>query len=236
MNVLIFQHSSGENPGAFLEHISSCGDTAKVVHLYDGQPIPQLDDFDLLLVLGGPIDVWETEAHPWLVPEKQAIRTWIQDLKRPYFGICLGHQLLVDALGGKCVPMQKPEIGVLFINLTDNTRSDPLFEPLPDQFRVLQWHGVEAIDLPPNSSVLAQSDACAVQALRVSDSAWGVQFHPELVQGTIQSWMTDPANHQCAVNWLGSADAVQTMISDSDNIAAEQFKITSSLYARLRQI
>ncbi len=236
MNVLIFQHTQGENPGAFLEHISSCGDTARVVHLYDDQPIPQLDEFDLLLVLGGPMDVWETEAYPWLVPEKHAIRTWIQDLKRPYFGICLGHQLLVDALGGKCAPMQKPEIGVLSVTLTDNTGDDPLFEPLPRQFRVLQWHGVEAVDLPAASSVLAQSDTCAVQAVRVLDRAWGVQFHPELVQGTIQSWMSDPSNHQCAVDWLGSADAAREMISDSDEISDEQFRITSSIYARLRQI
>ncbi len=236
MNVLIFQHTSGENPGAFLEHISSCGDTARVVHLYDGEPIPQLDDFELLLVLGGPMDVWETEAHPWLVTEKQAIRTWVQDIKRPYFGICLGHQLLVDALGGKCAPMQKPEIGVLSIKLTDNTRDDPLFEPLPHQFPVLQWHGVEAVDLPADSSVLARSDICAVQALRVSDRAWGVQFHPELVQGTIHSWMSDPANHQCAVDWLGSADAVAEMVCDSDKIADNQFRMTSSIYSRLRQI
>ncbi|WP_170415084.1 type 1 glutamine amidotransferase [Ruegeria arenilitoris] len=236
MNILIFQHTPGENPGAFLEHISSCGDTASIVHLYDGQPIPQLDEFDLLLVLGGPMDVWEIEANPWLVREKQAIRTWVQDFKRPYFGICLGHQLLVDALGGKCARMQKPEIGVHSINLTDNTRGDPLFELLPHQFRVLQWHGVEVVDLPADSSILAQSDASAVQALRVSDCAWSVQFHPELVQGTIQSWMGDPANHQCAVDWLGSADAAWEMVSDSDKIVEEQFKITSSIYNRLRQI
>nr|WP_254441367.1 type 1 glutamine amidotransferase [Ruegeria atlantica] len=233
---MVFQHTPGENPGAFLEHISSCGDTASIVHLYDVQPIPQLDEYDLLLVLGGPMDVWEIEAHPWLVCEKHAIRTWVQDFKRPYFGICLGHQLLVEALGGKCAPMRKPEIGVLSIDLTDDTRSDPLFEPLPHQFRVLQWHGVEAIDLPANSVVLAQSDASAVQALRVSDCAWSVQFHPELVQGTIQSWMGDPANHQCAVDWLGSADAAWEMVSNSDKIVEEQFKVTSSIYNRLRQI
>ncbi|WP_298855967.1 type 1 glutamine amidotransferase [uncultured Ruegeria sp.] len=206
------------------------------MHLYDGRPIPQLDEFDLLLVLGGPMDVWEIEAHPWLVRKKQAIGTWVQDLKRRYFDICLGHQLLVDALGGKCARMQKPEIGVLSVNLTDNTHGDPLFELLPHQFRVLQWHGVEAVELRPNSSALAQSDACAVQALRVSDCAWGVQFHPELVQGTIKSWMSDPANHQRAVDWLGSADAAWEMVSDSDQIVEEQFRITSSFYNRLRQV
>ena len=236
MNVLIFQHTPGENPGAFLEHISSNGDTCEIVRLFDGCPIPVLDDFDLLLVLGGPMDVWETETYPWLATEKQAIRTWVQDLNRPYFGICLGHQLLVDAMGGKCAPMKQPEIGVLPIKLSDHARRDPLFDTLPGQYRVLQWHGVEAVELPPNSTVLAWSNECAVQAFRVSRCAWGVQFHPELVQGTIDSWMSDPANYQCAIDWLGSADAVQTMIMESDKIATEQFEMTSEIFARLRQI
>ncbi|WP_120634263.1 type 1 glutamine amidotransferase [Ruegeria sp. EL01] len=236
MNVLIFQHTPGENPGAFLEHISSNGDTARIVRLYDRQPVPDLANFNLLLVLGGPMDVWETETHPWLIAEKQAIKTWVRDLKRPYFGICLGHQLLVDALGGRCAPMVQPEIGVLPVDLHINAQCDPLFGSFPGQFEVLQWHGVEAIELPPGSAVLAQSAGCAIQALRVSDCAWGVQFHPELVQGTIKSWMNDPANHQCAVNWLRSTDAAHTMSMESDKIADDQFRMTSEIYANLRQI
>lgn len=182
------------------------------------------------------MDVWETEAYPWLVTEKQAIRTWVQDLQRPFFGICLGHQLLVDALGGRCAPMTQPEIGVLPINLNDGVQHDPLFGSLPRQFRVLQWHGVEALELPADATVLARSSGCAVQAVRVSDCAWGVQFHPELVQGTIQSWMTDPANHQCAIDWLGSSDAAQIMSLESDKIADDQFRITSNIYAELRRV
>lgn len=236
MNVLIFQHTPGETPGAFADHIASHGDTAHIVRLFDGQPIPTLDRFDLLLVLGGPMDVWETQAHPWLEPEKQAIRTWVHDLNRPYFGICLGHQLLVDALGGTCRPMQTPEIGVLPIHLTGAASGDSLFAPLPGTFPVLQWHGVEVADLPPDATVLAQSEGCAVQALRVSNNVWGVQFHPELVHGTIQSWMSDPANHQSAMDWLGSADAVQDMIADSDRIAGDQFRLTSQIYASLRRL
>lgn len=236
MNVLIFQHTPGENPGAFIEHISSHGDTARIVHLYEDQAIPALDQFDILLVLGGPMDVWETEDHPWLIPEKQAIKEWILDLKRPYFGICLGHQLLVDALGGRCAPMNSPEIGVLPVTMSSNTNDDPLFQTVKRQFPVLQWHGVEVVELPQGATVLAQSKACAIQIIRVFDKAWGVQFHPELVQGTIDSWMRDPANYQCAVDWLGSTEAVRDMTRESNQISSDQFSMTARIYQSLRQV
>lgn len=236
MNVLIFQHSPGEGPGALCDHIVSHQDEMQIVHLYNGQPIPQLEDFDLLLVMGGPMDVWEVESYPWLVSEKQAIRTWVRDLNRPYFGICLGHQLLIDALGGTCTRMQVPEIGVLPVELTNNAKQDPLFAALPWQFRVLQWHGVGAEKLPSGTTVLARSAGCPVQAIRVGDLAWGVQFHPEIVQGTISAWMSDEGNHRCAVDWLGSANAALVMERDSDEISADQFEMTSKIYASLRQL
>ncbi|MFY2822594.1 type 1 glutamine amidotransferase [Ruegeria sp. MALMAid1280] len=235
MNVLIFQHTQGEGPGAFCDHIARHEDAMQIVHLYKGQSIPPLDEFDLLLVMGGPMDVWETGTYPWLTIEKQAIRTWVRDFNRPYLGICLGHQLLIDALGGTCARMQIPEIGVLPVELTGNGREDPLFASLPRQFPVLQWHGVATADLPPDTAVLAASDGCAVQAIRVGDCAWGVQFHPEIVQGTISTWMEDKGNHQCAVDWLGSADAALALENESDRIAADQYRMTSEFYSALRQ-
>ncbi|SDX80770.1 GMP synthase-Glutamine amidotransferase [Ruegeria halocynthiae] len=207
----------------------------QIVHLYKGQSIPLLDDFDLSLVMGGPMDVWENGTHPWLKIEKQAIRTWVRDLNRPYFGICLGHQLLIDTLGGTCARMQIPEIGVLSVELTDNAREDPLFASLPRRFPVLQWHGVTATVLPPDTAVLAGSERCAVQAIRVGNCTWGVQFHPEIIQVTISTWMGDKGNHQCAVDWLGSTNAALAMENESDQIAADQFRMTSEIYSALRQ-
>lgn len=236
MKVLVFQHTTGENPGAFLDHIADHGDTAQIVHLYEGQDIPTLESFDLLLVMGGPMDVWDTEDHPWLIPEKRAIERWVRELRRPYFGICLGHQLLVDALGGRCAPMEVPEIGIWPVDLTESARTDPVFSDLPPHFPVVQWHSVAAADLPEGCEVLARSRGCAVQAVRVWDKAWGVQFHPEVTDGTIEAWMSDPENHQCAVDWLGSAETARQMIRQSEEIAADQFKRTSQIYAALRQL
>lgn len=101
---------------------------------------------------------------------------------------------------------------------------------------MLQWHDVKAVGRPRGSAVLARSDTCAVQILRVFDNAWGVQFHPELVRDTIEFWLGDPANDQCTVNWLGPANAVRKMIRKSNDITAEQFEMTAEIHSRLRRV
>ncbi|NVO58685.1 type 1 glutamine amidotransferase, partial [Rhodobacteraceae bacterium B1Z28] len=122
------------------------------------------------------------------------------------------------------------------IILNCNSRQYPLFASLPRQFPVLKWYGVGAEDLPSGTTVLTGSDGCAVQAIRIGNRSWGVQFHPEIVQGTISAWMGDQGNHQCAVDWLGSADTALAMECVSDEISADQFRITSGFYTDLRQL
>ncbi len=92
------------------------------VELDKGDPIPPLEGYDVLWVMGGPMDVWDVEEHPWLVEEKRAIRKWVREMERPFLGLCLGHQLLADALGGTCGPQRPPEIGVSRVDLTDEGR------------------------------------------------------------------------------------------------------------------
>ncbi len=104
MRILVFQHIECEHPGMFRNYFAELGVEWAVVELDQGQPIPNLNPYDALWVMGGPMDVWDVEEHPWLIQEKEAIRLWVKELKRPYLGLCLGHQLLADALGGRCVP------------------------------------------------------------------------------------------------------------------------------------
>ena len=113
MRLLVFQHLDCEHPGSLRKFLAADGVQWDTVELDAGQPIPPLEGYDALWVMGGPMDVWDIEECPWLIPEKQAIRTWVRDLKRPYLGLCLGHQLLADALGGTCGPQRPPEVGVL---------------------------------------------------------------------------------------------------------------------------
>jgi len=90
------------------------------IELDERQEIPDLEPYDLMLVMGGPQDVWEEDQYPWMRTEKAAIRTFVMDMRRPYLGVCLGHQLLANAIGGKVGTAETPEIGVLTIPIRSN--------------------------------------------------------------------------------------------------------------------
>lgn len=124
MRLLVLQHIACEHPGVFRRFLAADGIAWDAVELDEGEPIPELESYDMLWVMGGPMDVWDVDEHPWLVAEKEAIRRWVRELRRPFLGLCLGHQLLADALGGTCGPQRPPEVGILEIELTPEGRSD----------------------------------------------------------------------------------------------------------------
>lgn len=192
MRVLVFQHLDVEHPGSFRDFWEARGVEWHAVELDTGEAIPPLEAFDMLAVMGGPMDVWEEDEHPWLVAEKAAIRRWVAELKRPYFGICLGHQLLAVSLGGEARRMASPEVGLAEVRLTADGRADPFFAGLPERVEVFQWHGVEVVRLPEGAVALASNGAASVQAMRVGDNAYGVQFHPEIVEETVADWRRIP--------------------------------------------
>jgi GMP synthase-like glutamine amidotransferase len=149
------------------------------------------------------MDVWDVDEHPWLLEEKAAIRRWVADLGRPFLGICLGHQLLADALGGRCGHQQPPEIGVLEVALTPEGRKDPIFVGMPTVQRALQWHSVKVVEPPPEAVVLASSDLCPIQAMRVGRHAWSMQYHVEVEADTVPTWGTVPAYRAALESTLG---------------------------------
>ena len=193
MNLLVLQHVASEHPGIFLDFFREDGFRWTTVELDEGEPIPELDPFDLMVVMGGPQDVWQEDQYPWLHEEKAAIRKFVLDMERPYLGICLGHQLLADATGGRVGLAKSPEVGVLTVSRTEAGRRDRVLSALPNPMTVLQWHGAEVTAIPANAEVLAKSDVCCVQAFRVGQHAYGFQCHVEITADTVGQWAAIPA-------------------------------------------
>ncbi len=229
MRFLVFQHIAVEHPGVFRDYFAADGIQWDAVELDEGEAIPSFEGYDALWVMGGPMDVWEETEHPWLKAEKQAIRDWVEVEKKPYMGLCLGHQLLGSALGGTVGKMPKPEVGILDIDLTEAGRADPLFAGIAGTFQALQWHGAAVLEAPEGAVILAQSPVCANQAMRIGDLAYGLQYHTELTTKTVGEWGAVPA-YACSLDETMGEGALQRLDAEATNKMADFAKDSRLLY------
>ncbi len=209
MKILVLQHVDVEHPGVFRTFWTEAGHEWVPVELDAGEPIPCFDGFDLMVSMGGPMDVWQESIHPWLVAEKAAIKHWVRELERPFLGICLGHQLLAEALGGKVGLMAHPEVGLSQVELTPAGRADPILAGFAPQVETFQWHGAEVVRPPERAEILAINAACPVQALRWGRHAYGFQYHCEIEACTVSDWESIPEYRASLEVALGVADAAE---------------------------
>lgn len=229
---LVFQHMDHDHPGRFLDFFAEDGIVPEPVRLFDGQEIPPLAPYDFLFVLGGAQDTWQEDQFPWLIAEKQAIREWVADRARPYFGVCLGHQLLATALGGEVAPAEAGEVGVFDVTLTEEASSHRLTQGLEPDHKVMQWHLAEVKRVPDHGTVLASSALTRVQALAVGEHAMSTQFHCEFSPQTVASWSSMPGYVANLEKHRGEG-AYPRLVKESFPLMPQMARMTKRMYDNL---
>ena len=208
---VVLQHISCEPPGVFADVLERHGIDVETVELDEGGVLPDWGAADLLVVMGGPMGAYDEAEHPWLAGEKGWIAAAVRAGK-PYFGVCLGAQLLAASLGAQVGPGAAPEVGVLPVDLTADGLADPVLSALGPRFAALQWHG-DTFDIPAGAVGLASSTAYPHQAVRFGPVAYGVQFHLEVTDAMFAQWGKVPAYEASARAALGQ-DGFQVLASD----------------------
>ena len=199
MKFLVLQHINIEHPGIFRKFMKEDNIQLDTVELDQNEKIPDLDKYDAMIVMGGPMDTWQEDTYPWLKIEKENIHKFVSIKKKPYLGLCLGAQLLSEAIGGKVRKMKTPEIGVLNISVNND---ESIFSGLDKNLKALQWHSYEVCDLPSNTKILASSPVCNIQAF-TTEKAFGLQFHVEQTNETVPQWACVPEYKSALENTLG---------------------------------
>lgn len=186
MRIHYLQHVPFEHPAMIVDWAYQKGHQLTGTHLYNFEAVPAMEQFDWLVILGGPMNIYEEEAYPWLKYEKQFIQAAIEHGKI-VLGICLGAQLITAVLGGKVTKNREREIGWLPVNFYPAAFQSPLFADFPENPTVFQWHGDTFSTLGPGSVCIAGSEACSHQAFIYQDRVIGFQFHLESNKSSIES-------------------------------------------------
>lgn len=212
LRVLVLQHIDCEPPGVYEDVMLERGVQITRLELDEGDPIPaDPSAFDAIIAMGGPMSANDDATLPWLTSEKALIASAVeQDV--PYFGVCLGAQLLAASVGAPVFRGPTPEVGVLPVTLTSAAREDPVFSELPEELTTLQWHS-DTFDLPEGAVLLASSPAYPNQAFRLGSTTYAVQFHIEVSNAMACAW-ADVPEYAASLEATQGAGAMDRLVAD----------------------
>jgi GMP synthase (glutamine-hydrolysing) len=185
--VLIVQHAPHEHPAAVRRALESQGIQTLLIHPYRGESYPGTSEISGMLSLGGPMGANDEHEHPWIRPEVALLRASVE-AGLPVVGICLGGQMLARALGGRVEKNETHEVGWFPIEVTEEGRKDAILGAAGSNPTVYHWHG-DTFHPPKEAVLLARSKACARQAYRIGETAYGFQFHPEADHQLVGEWL-----------------------------------------------
>jgi len=223
MSVLIVKNILAEGPGTIEDFLKGEKIPYKVLELSRGEAIPDIMGYSHLIVMGGPMAVYEMQKYAYLEAEAELIRDFINK-GRGVLGICLGAQMIAHALGARVYPGGAKEIGWYTVDITDDGMKDPVFSTLSlessSSAQVFQWHG-DTFDLPVDAVRLASSGLYENQAFRYGGNIYALQFHIEVTPWMIKEWFEDEKDFN-----------VQEMLKQTNNIYSKYYNRALKFYKR----
>jgi len=213
LSIHALTHVSFEGLGCIEQWIHNNNHLLTHTHLYEDHHFPEVTEIDWLIIMGGPMGVYDDVEYPWLAEEKIFIRQAI-DAGKTIIGICLGAQLIAEALGARVYPNDQKEIGWFDVKLSETAQKHPLFENFEKQFHVFHWHG-DTFDIPFGGETWISSDRCANQAFLIHEKVLGLQFHLEVTEQSLNA-MVDHGNEELVVN--NSIQSSETILGETNYI------------------
>lgn len=186
------QHVPFEDPASIIPWARGRGVAVSGLRLFANETLPPAQSLDWLVIMGGPMSVHDERELPWLIAEKRYVQKAIESGK-VVIGICLGAQLIAEVLGAKVRKNAHPEIGWFPVSRTAASEQSAVFSQLPKEFPAFHWHG-ETFDVPPGAVHLATSEACPAQAFSIDDRVFGLQFHLESTNDSIENLIKNCAD------------------------------------------
>ena len=238
MEIIVLQHINIEDPGYIKDLMLKDGVNLTTIELDEGEKIPNdLNKFDAMFCMGGPMDTWMEDKYPWLIEEKKKIKNFVVHLQKPYLGFCLGCQLLGEAVGGKVIKSKSPEIGIMDINFLDEKKNDTLFSSFPNKIKSLQWHSYEVNNLESNKDVvvLASSPITKYQIFKYQNHAYGIQFHIEIKDTTVNEWGCVPEYKSALEKQLGEG-ALEKFDKEAKSNMSQMNNYSKILYSNFKKL